>query len=420
MLCNSKVKTAACGRRWGKSESVAIDIAVHAISYPGSIQMVIAPTDDQTRIIMQQVSHRLHHVERIQKYLIEKHSPYWSIEFKDQELAKDADALVGLPKTRRYERKQAIVDPTQILARTAGPDGKGLRGRRAHRVIVDEAAFVPDSVMDEVVTPLLADYNGQLVLISTPSGRNHFWRAFERGLDSQQQRYSSFQFPTSANPHIPAEYIENERLVKPERIFKVEYEAVFADAEGQVFRHVEESCDGEFEPAREGRYYVAGVDLARVNDFSVTCVIDVESGRLVALDRYNKVDWPIQKARIVELLHRYNDAGGLMEVNHVGDVILDDVRRMGANLKGFATTSKSKPDLIDGLAVAFEQGSLKLPKRSLCTVLVDELQSYQYTRTAEGNYISNAPDGKHDDCVIALALAWRAAGIGRGRRAKAY
>ena len=36
MLCDARVKTAACGRRWGKTESVAVDVALFALEDPGT------------------------------------------------------------------------------------------------------------------------------------------------------------------------------------------------------------------------------------------------------------------------------------------------------------------------------------------------------------------------------------------------
>ena len=66
---------------------------------------------------------------------------------------------------------------------------------------MDEAAYVRDSVIQEVISPMLADRNGQLVMISTPFGKNHFYRAFLRGAESREQRAegrcASFSFPSS-------------------------------------------------------------------------------------------------------------------------------------------------------------------------------------------------------------------------------
>ena len=50
-----------------------------------------------------------------------------------------------------------------IMARTADEDGRNLRGHSADRVIVDEAAYVKDSVILEVISPMLADRDGEPV-----------------------------------------------------------------------------------------------------------------------------------------------------------------------------------------------------------------------------------------------------------------
>lgn len=66
-----------------------------------------------------------------------------------------------------------------------------------------------------------------------------------------------------------------------------------------------------------------------------------------------------------------------------------------------------QPDLIDDLAVAFEQGAIALPAKELCAVMVNELEEYAFSKTPAGYTKMGAPEGGHDDCVISLALAWR-------------
>jgi len=401
LLCPAKIKTAACGRRWGKSESMAIDIALYMLEHPNTIQMLIAPTDDQTTIIFDEVKDRLLAIKALKPVV--KESPFRSIQFRDRQSGKYA---------------------TTLLARTASSDGKGIRGRKAHRVIVDEAAYVPDDVMQSVVTPLLADFNGDMVLISTPAGRNHFWSSFQLGVDELQTRYKSFQFPSEQNPYLSREYLDNERLNKPDRVWRVEYLAEFADAEGLVFRNVPACCSGDWEPPQHRRLYAAGLDLARYNDFTVLTIIDRATRRVVYQDRFNLISWDLQVARIVSMLKRYNDCPVLVEVNNVGDVVLEKLQQAQARATGFETTASSKPDLIDALAVAFETHSLTLPDRDKCAVMVNELQSYAYSKSAAGRISMSAPDGMHDDTVISLALAWRLAhcvpGMGAAGPARVY
>lgn len=50
LLCDARTKVASCGRRWGKTEAAAIDAITFALMRPGSVQMIVAPTYDQSQI----------------------------------------------------------------------------------------------------------------------------------------------------------------------------------------------------------------------------------------------------------------------------------------------------------------------------------------------------------------------------------
>ncbi|RPI86883.1 MAG: hypothetical protein EHM40_23390 [Chloroflexi bacterium] len=58
--------------------------------------------------------------------------------------------------------------------------------------------------------------------------------------------------------------------------------------------------------------------------------------------------------------------------------------------------------MIEGLALAFERGEIMIQPDE---IVIHELVSYQMERLASG-YRYTAPEGLHDDTVIALALAW--------------
>lgn len=265
LLDRHLVKVAACGRRWGKTESAAIDVATYAIANNGSVQMIVAPTYDQSRLISNTVERLLLSNSRIRPYVRVTKTPYPDIRYRS----------------------------SRIMARTADEDGRNLRGHSADRVIVDEAAFVRDQVIEEVIGPMLADRNGQLVMISTPFGKNHFYRAFLAGqsaslITHHSSRIKSFRFPSWANPHISREYIEYQRAALTERQFKVEYEAEFVDDQNSVFAwaDIQTAISGQ-SPVVSGQgsaftggdiaavcgsacggsaVYVAGIDWARYSD----------------------------------------------------------------------------------------------------------------------------------------------------------
>ena len=55
LLDEHPVKVAACGRRWGKTEAAAVDAATYALCRPGSVQMIVSPTYDQSKLIFDTV-----------------------------------------------------------------------------------------------------------------------------------------------------------------------------------------------------------------------------------------------------------------------------------------------------------------------------------------------------------------------------
>jgi hypothetical protein len=294
----------------------------------------------------------------------------------------------------------------QIWVRSAhNPDH--LRGEGIGLVIVDEAAFVPGEVWREALRPALADTRGKALLVSTPHGRNWFWEVYLRGQDPTQVEWRSWQFPTSANPHIAPEEIEAARAHLPERIFQQEYLAEFLEDAGGVFRRVREAAiaPSDARPI-EGHRYVMGVDWGRALDFSCFVVIDADERAMVAMDRFNRVEWALQRGRLTALARRWQVEMILAELNAMGEPNVEALRREGLPVRGFMMTATSKPPLIDNLTQAIESGELAiLPD----PVLIGELEAYQYQAMPSGQARYGAPEGMHDDTVIALALAWRAA-----------
>ncbi|MHB1000134.1 MAG: terminase large subunit domain-containing protein [Armatimonadota bacterium] len=389
LLDRHPVKVATCGRRWGKTEAAAVDIATYAIANSGSIQIIVAPTYDQSKLISGTVERLLMSTPMIRSNTRITKTPYPNIQYRG----------------------------SRIMARTADDDGRSLRGHSADRVIVDEAAYVRDQVIDEVIGPMLADRNGRLVMISTPFGKNHFYKAFTRGAGGDDPRCRSFRFPSWSNPHINREYIEYQRTVLTDRQFKVEYEAEFADDASSVFPWSdiqaaisERSCEPDSRSV-----YVAGIDWARYSDYTAVAVVEVQgsSYRVVALDRFNRMEWHAQVERAADLLCRYRVKGIAADQTSSGDPAIEILRNalwgerhLDADIEGVVFTNQSKREMIDNLAIRLAHRELTFPN---IEQLVRELQFYEYELTESGNVRTNARRGYNDDCVCALALALRIA-----------
>ena len=70
--------------------------------------------------------------------------------------------------------------------------------------------------------------------------------------------------------------------------------------------------------------------------------------------------------------------------------------------------------MVESLALAFEREQIEILNDPL---LIAELQAFAAERLPGGSTRYSAPEGMHDDMVMALALAWRA-GSNPGRRAR--
>lgn len=289
------------------------------------------------------------------------------------------------------------------------------RSRRYKRVAVDEAAKVPrlEQAWSEAILPTLADFRGDADLYSTPRGRDYFWRLFERGRSQDWPDWAAFQLPTAANPIIHPDEIESARTALPERVFRQEWLAEFLEDAGGVFRLVAAAVDRgrcSPDPPRAGiRSYSTGIDLARLEDFTVLTTLD-PSGRMVYFERFNQISWERQIAAIEAVLQRYPGSATL-DATGIGDPIFEALRKRKLSITPFTFTAASKLEIIDGLALALERGHIRLMD---VPELEHELCAFEYTmRPGSRTPQMSAPDGEHDDCVIALALAHHGRGIGQ-------
>ena len=292
-----------------------------------------------------------------------------------------------------------------------------VRGRKYHRVIIDEAAMVPDlgDAWQAAIRPTLTDYTGDAFFLSTPKGINFFHECYSRGVDQTQSEWKAWHAPTTANPYMDPAEVEAARQELPEQVFRQEYLAEFLQNDGAVFRNID-ACLSPDTGNHKGHRLFAGVDWGQQNDFTVISVVCATCHREVELDRFNKIEWAFQRARLKAVMDRWGVLAVVAESNSIGQPNLEALVREGLPVRGFETTASSKPPLIQSLALALE--------RAECQWLPDpvgrvELLSYEAKRNATTGRVSySAPPGGHDDTVMARALAWEC--VQRGAVGNAY
>jgi hypothetical protein len=225
---------------------------------------------------------------------------------------------------------------------------------------------------------------------------------FVRGKDTTHPDWASWVYQTVDNPYIDPDEIEEARQTLPARFFAQEYLAEFIEDAGGVFRGVDAVSTGKRANPYPGRF-VAGVDWARSHDYTVISVFDRETNTEVDLDRFNQISWALQRGRLETMYQKWNIELIVAEENSIGSPNIEALQGTGLPVRPFQTTPKSKAPLIDALALAVEQRDVTLINDPVAML---EMKAYQMTRLPGGAWRYDAPDGGHDDTVIARALAW--------------
>lgn len=287
----------------------------------------------------------------------------------------------------------------------------GVRGYDFDGVVIDEAAMLSESHWTDAIQPTLADRDGWVIAISTPRGRqNWFYKEYARGLEGNP-RYKSWHAPSAANPspQIRRAAREAEERV-PERTYRQEWLAEFIEHEGAVFRNIKACLVSPGAPSdHAGHEIVVGVDWAQSVDFTAFSVFCSTCRRELELDRFNQVEWALQRGRLAALANKWQASEILVERNSIGSPLLEALRDEGLPVIGFTTTAASKAKLIQSLVLAFEREEAHWLDLPIATAELEAFEAEASSVTGRVSY--SAPQGMHDDTVIARALAWRQAQV---------
>ena len=144
-------------------------------------------------------------------------------------------------------------------------------------------------------------------------------------------------------------------------------------------------------------------------------MLDTTTREQVALLRMNRRPWAEMRQAVLDLCRQWNVHTLVAEANSMGSTNIEalikefDAAECDTAILPFTTSYASKTTLIEALRLALEERGLKLlpdPAQR------HELEIFTRRRSSTGAWQLSAPSGEHDDCVIALALAWHAAGAG--------
>lgn len=250
------------------------------------------------------------------------------------------------------------------------------------------------------IRPILAENGGWAIFNFTPRGRNHAYKIL------QQAREDNWfhQILTVDDTHaIDPEALEEERKQMPTDLFRQEYYCEFLEDAGAVFRGVDNVLVDKMPEYHRDKRYQMGVDLAKYQDFTVITPFDLHTFTALKPERFNQIDYNLQKAKIEAYYYHFNKAKTRMDSTGVGDPVIDDLHQRGLqNVEPYLFTERSRRDLLTNLQLLIEQRIIKIFNDD---TLVNELKSCQYELGERGKVKMVVPEGLHDDCMMSLALA---------------
>ncbi len=246
----------------------------------------------------------------------------------------------------------------------------------------------------------LADRDGRLDLISTPNGKNWFYR---RMLELQKDPIQGYvQFGDSRdNPYISPQALSRRLRDLPADRVAQNIEGRFIDNNRTIFSNDDiDYALGEnlLQNRIADHIYISGWDLARKQTYTVGMTFDVTAKpyRLVAFTRFNNRDWSDVFVAIRRMREEYQSMV-VVDASGLGDVVLSELADL--NPIGVVFTPRSKSQLLSNLLILHNRREIQYPD-----IIQNEQDNRVWSLQQEMREIT-WEDNNRFDAVMAMGLA---------------
>jgi phage FluMu gp28-like protein len=387
LLLDENKRIVACmGRQTGKTTTIAMKAIYFADTNLNVTVLITSPSLRQSMIMFDRIATFVYSVPRLRNKIVR--ATRTLIHFEN------GSRIIALPCSENL-----------------------LRGYTAQMVICDEASFMPEEVITQVIFPMLSTTDGYAIFLSTPWGKDHFfYRAFVN------PAYSVHKVKSEQCPLIKPEFLEEMRQNMTKEAYLMEYEAEFVEALNSYFpqdliRKCVELAQklgvelyGSLEVTFPSGDYYAGVDFGKLKDYSVITVLKREGNILKLVYMYQ---FPLETpythviGHLVRANQKFKFRKVLVDQTGVGEPVLEEIRNQGlSSVEGLKFTVQTKEELLSNLKIAMEQNRLAIPyHRQFC----QQINEQQYAYSKSGHLQFSHPTNSHDDMLWALALSCMAA-----------
>lgn len=379
------------GRRSGKSVQAGI-IAIRELLIPFSSTILLAPTFRTSKIIFDEVYRLILQLKLPVKTL---NKNQFTIELENGS-------------------KFSALSESNVEA--------GL-GSRCSLLLVDETQSFSDilHILESLIGPMLLDFgvneygilNANIVFLGTPRGvGSQFHEMFL--YKNTRKNWQSFSAPSSCNPLLPRQYLDDQKDVLSERAYQQEIEAKWLTAGAGVFFAFDEEVN-TYDPLEvnlKGSNFITGHDFGALDSTAMVYVYVNRKGEFYVHDVYMK-----------------NMQTTCQHVKNFRSVIEKDMSAQQEGSYGDPSAAQSMLDLRNtyhyditkaynkvspGIAILNElmepQGLDRKPKlfinKNLAS-LINQLQLITYKNEAGGQTNTGDPFNKHKDHHFDLIHALR-------------
>lgn len=391
---DARFKTVVAGRRFGKTVLGKNSVLKKTFSFPRELSLdspeivlVTMPTRVQASGIIWEPL-----VSMVEKYfpgLAEINRTHYTIKFPGK--------------------------PTIKVAGANDKDGDGLRGNKIWYYWGDEQQDVKPGIFESIVRPAMADCPGSTALFTgTPKGKqNGLYLLFQKA--ETLPDWSSWQMPTSSNPHVPRAEIEEARLTMPERLFLQEMEASFVNFPGKIFYELDESNLVDFLPESYD-LTLLGVDFGDVHPCIVVLGLANKSWHVVEGWLPNTglpVPQPVFDQNIIRLAGNYRPVQTFCDPSRPSQIL--GIRALGKehNLEGLSKAIAGYNRIEEGindlvsliyqrkLLFARKQVDQGIPGYLSSYDIYDLFNSYRRATDKLGNVLETVAEGQNDHPIDA-------------------
>lgn len=369
------------GRQTGKTFMMMNDAVMRALNKPRTRMFWVSPIQDQANKVMKDIEAAfINHQELFQQIV------------------------------KRFDRKnnEMFFHNGSFIKFRSADSGDNLRGATLDFIYIDEAAFMSEDFINEVLLPMVTRTGGRVVMSSTFNGKNWFWDKYVQGME--ENNWEQIKSIKRTYLDLKDPLVDKTVLGIKQSMTKAQFDQEFlckpvsGDA---LFSNVEEATR-QYAPNTTERVYI-GMDIGVAYDYTVLTAMNQDYD-VIDIDRFQYrelgMDADMFKNRIKDFYLKHDEKlmACYFEVNN-NDLLFDEITDDDKMYKmlPFQTTGQTKPEIIRNLIKLFEDKKITIPDN---LDLIKELYDFKSKRNPiTGNMQFSNSKGKHDDMVMSLAIA---------------